>query len=258
MDSQRYYDEIVERSCRGNRVKAEERKAMVPRERLIKAQKRYRINLKKVLISGIIAGMVLSGGFALTVDKVAPAIHESYQVSQEIGDNYDGFREQYVSPNTFRTQDANHYLWYDYQEIAKGLSEYGDKDFDMNLFYLLEIMDSKNVDEVLNYAKKDGQDFKYSIIDVDGSTKSRNFRHYLAVNNYYDPNITVTDDVLLHDDKAYDKAIDNFKDTMRTRISIEQSVNETERNYNQKMEELNQMLADHNMDSSTVDKGIRR
>lgn len=256
MENQNYYSSLVDRSCNGSRVRNEPRKATVPRDRYIKAQKRYRINLKKALISGIIAGVVLTGSVGLTVDKVIPAAVDAYQVTQEIGDNYASFKEQYVSPNTHRTQDSNHYLWYDYGAIAEGLTEYGDGDFDMNLFYCLEVMDSKNVDTVLSAVTDEEHDYRYTITDVDGVDHSRNFRHYLAVNNYYDPDVVVTDEVLLHDKDAYEKAIENFKDTMRARISIEQSMSETEKNYNDQVDELNQMLEDHNME--TADKGIRR
>lgn len=257
MENQNYYENIMRRSCTGSRVNYEGRTETVPKEKYMSAKRRYRINLKKALISGIIAGAILTSGVGYTVEHAIPAIHDAYQVSQVVGDNYDGFREQYVTPNTYRTQDANHYLFYEYGPIAEGLVEYGDKDFDMNLFYCLEVMDSKNVDEVLAYAVDEEHDYRYKVADADGVEHSRNFRHYLAVNNYYDPDIKVTDEVLLNDDEAYEDAIKNFKKTMKTRIGIEQDFKDQEDLYNAKQAELDEMMADHNMDGPK-EKGVKK
>lgn len=255
---EKYYNDLVARSCRGNAVPIRDyREEKTARERVMERRRRSRINIKKALISGIIAGAILTSGIGVTVDKVIPAIGDQLQVTQEIGNESYGFEEEYVVPNAHRTQDANHYLWYDYQEIAKGLLEYGDKDFDKNLYYCLEVMDSKNVDAVLGLVEDKDHDYSYGVMDADGNYQSRNFRHYLAVNNYYDPDINVTDEVLLNDDEAYEDAIRNFKKTMKARIGIEQDFSEAEKNYNQKQAELEEMMEEHNMDGPQ-DKGIRR
>ncbi len=250
VDNQNTYDGLYIRSLPGKSDYKNVRTTTVSIDKYNELVRKTRIKLKRALIAGIVGGMVMTTAGALTIEKGIPAIKEALSVSYELGQDYGNFRDEYIVPNTHRTEDSNHYLFYDYKEIAKGLSEYGDKDFDKNLYYCLQDLDTKNVDEILDYVDK----YKYSVVDSDGVSQSRNFRHYLAVNNYYDPNIDVTDEVLLNDDKAYDKAVDNFRETIRARVTIEQSVDEVERNYNQKQAELEQMMEDHNMNGPQEDK----
>ncbi len=250
VDNQIKYDSLYIRSLPGKSDQVNVKNTTVPVDKYNELVRKTRIKLKRALITGIVGGMILTTAGAVTIEKGIPAIKEALSVSQELGSNYDSFDDEYIVPNTHRTEDGNHYLYYDTKEIAKGLSEYGDKDFDKNLYYCLQNLDSKNVDEILGHV----DEYKYSIVDAEGVSQSRNFRHYLAVNNYYDPNVNVDDDVLLYDDKAYDKAIDNFKETIKARVSIEQSIDEVERNYNEKQAELEKMMEDHNMDGPQEDK----
>lgn len=254
IDNQNAYDGLYIRSVPGKSVPKNVRTTTVSIDKYNELVRKSRIKIKRALIAGIIGGMVLSTAGAVTIEKGIPAIKEALSVSYELGHDYDGFRDEYIVPNTHRTEDSNHYLFYDYKLIAKGLSEYGDKDFDKNLYYCLQALDTKNVDEVLEYVDK----YRYSVVDSDGVRHSRNFRYYLAVHDCYDPDIDVTDEVLLNDDKAYDKAVDKFKKTIKKSIKasfeIEQSFDEVEDNYNQKQAELEQMMKDYNMDGPQEDK----
>ena len=247
MDNRDYYDQFRYKSLNGERTRYSDKVENVREDEVRRRKRKVRINVKKLLISCIIAGTILTGA-GYTVSEVVPHQVNKIQASQQIGEEQRDFSREIINPNTHRNSNDTSTFWYDYQGIADGLEEYDD--YDMGLYYCLNDLGPKNTDKVLSLI----DDKEYYIKDANGVNQSRALRHELAMKNYYDPDIEISDEVLLHDDEAYQDALDNFRDTMKARVQIEQSIKDTEKEYNKQQKELDMMMEEHDMDTSK-DKG---
>ena len=247
MDNRNYYDQIKRNSLNGERSRYSDRVEHFDDNEVRRRKKKIRINVKKLLISCIVAGTIITGS-GYVVSEVVPHEVNMIQANYQIAEEQRDFSKEVINPNTHRNTNDTSTFWYDYQGIADGLEEYDD--YDMGLYYCLNDLGPKHTDKVLSLI--DGKE--YYIKDANGANQSRALRHELAMKNYYDPNIEISDEVLLHDDDAYQDALDNFRDTMKARVQIEQSIKDTENEYTKQQKELEMMIEEHDMDTSK-DKG---
>ena len=238
-----YYDQFKSNSLNGERVRYSDRVEHVDEEEVHRRKRKVRINVKKLLISCIIAGTILTGA-GYGVSEVVPHEVNKIQANHQLAEEQRDFSREIINPNTHRNSNDTSTFWYDYQGIADGLEEYGD--YDMGLYYCLSDLGPKHTDKVLSLI--DGKE--YYIKDANGVNQSRALRHELAMKNYYDPEIEISDEVLLHDDEAYQDALDNFRDTMKARVQIEQSIKDTQDEYTKQQKELDMMMEEHSMDTS--------
>ncbi len=230
------YDEFVRRSTRGEVAKSAPKRRNVSRERYERLREEFNKKLKRCIIAGVVAGAILISGGGYVINDVIPNAVNNHQVSSEIGHNIGSFRDQYITPNTHRTDDYQHYF-YDYYNIYQGLSEYGDGDFDLNLFYCLEGLGSRYTSDVLDCSDK------YRLYVAVGTDEygddileTRSLRNYLYQNGFYEEG-----DQMLND-KAYEKALKNYENYMRDRLVILDRINDMSDENSKNMNELNDDL----------------
>ncbi len=230
------YDEFVRRSTRGQVSKTPPRQRSVSREKYERLREQYNKKLKKCLFAGALAGAILFSGIGWIATDAIPNLINTTQVNQEIYDDISGFRSEYISPNTHRTNDNQHYF-YDYYNIYEGLNEYGDGDFDLNLYYCLQSLDSKNTSEVLDCSDQ----YRYMVTvgtTPDGETikETRSLRNYLYLNGFYEEG----QDML--DDDAYEDALKNYRSYMKERMHILDKIDDTQSENVKKSNELTEDL----------------
>ena len=230
------YDEFVRRSTSGQVTMTSPRQRTVSREKYERLRERYNQKLKKCIIAGVLAGAMLVSGIGWVANDAIPNLVNTTQVNQEISDNIKGFRTDYINPNTHRTDDFQNYF-YDYYNIYQGLTEYGDGDFDLNLYYCLQSLDSKNTSEVLDCSDQ----YRYMInvgttADGEAIKETRSLRNYLYLNGFYEEG----QDML--DDDAYEDALKNFRSYMNERMHIMDKINDTKMENTKKSNELTEDL----------------
>ena len=89
------------------------------------------------------------------------------------------------------------------------------------------------------------EQYKFFVQDENGNMNSRSLRNYLYQHNMF------PEDTELTDDKAYEEALDNWKETWENRIIIQNSIDDVEQKLNADKNELNEMLETHNLDDSS-------
>ena len=247
--STRDYDDFIYKSTHGNREKKVQKSQFVPRERYNRLIKEANLRMKRWMIIALAVGVIgFGGGYAANnvIHDGIPDIVDSFHVSSEIGENARDFRSEYIRDNVNRTADFQNY-WYDYRNIYKGLNEFGDGDYDKNVYYAYLELGPAYTSALLDYSRNDpDHDYRYIIIDENGEPQTRSFRNYLYKNGYYEEGTDMLDD------KAYEDAIDNFDKTMKQRFEIEYAFDQREKEYNAEQDvrtsELNEMMSEHNMD----------
>lgn len=230
------YDDFVSRSTRGTVYRSSGKNRTVSRERYEKMRDQYNSKLKRCLIAGVLAGALAISGIGYVVTDAIPNMVNTASVSHEIRSNASDFQSQYINPNTHRTMDGRNY-YFDYYNIYQGLSEFGDGDFDLNLYYCLEALDSKQTSEVLDCSDQ----YRYHIIVGTNEygeevSETRSLRNYLYQNGFYE------DGEQMLDDKAYANALDNFRNYMKDRLVILDRINDMSSNNNDRLNDLNDEL----------------
>ena len=242
------YDELVRRSTRGTVSKSPARRSSVSRDRYERLKEQYNRKLKRSIITGVVLGAIAVSGLGYVTTEAIPNMVNNAGVSHEIRSNMLSFSDQYISPNVHRTNDGAHYF-YDYYDIYQGLSEYGDGDFDLNLYYCLEAMESKQTSEVLDCSDQ----YRYHVVvgtDENGDeiTETRSLRNYLYQNGFYEEG-----EAMLND-KAYEKALENFRSYMRDRLIILDRIDDVCDENSNRLTELNDDLfvldQEHNLYNS--------
>ena len=233
------YNRFVERSTTGSRSSS------TPAETITISKDKYKAifdKFNKKIERALVIGMVVGVAATSTVSIAAPAIsdkmHEREVVRVELSEPADEFKKEIVAPNTFRVNDNKDYA-YDYEKISDALYDFGDGDFDKNVYLCYEELGAEQTSYVLDEVEK----YKFSAKDENGISQSRSLRNYLYQNNFYPEGTELTDD------KAYDEALDNFKEVWENRVIIQNSIDEVENRLNNDKSELNQMLEEHNFDS---------
>ncbi len=250
------YDDFIYKSTHGSRTKREQKSQYVPRERYNSLIQEANLKIKRWMIIAIAVGAI---GFGLgygandAIEDGIPNLIDNYKVSSEITDQARNFRSEYIRNNVARTDDYQHY-WYNYPNIYQGLLEFGDGDFDKNVYYSYLEIGPAYTSELLDCSRNDpDHDCCLIIEDENGNSLTRSFRNYLYKGGYYDEGSD------MFDDKAYEKAIDNFCETMENRFQIEYAFEQNQEKYNteqdQKSAELDQMMDEHNMDGPTKSRG---
>ena len=246
--STRDYDDFIHKSTHGNRTRRETKSQFVPRERYNKLIQEANLRIKRWMIIALATGVIgFTGGYIANdaIQEGIPNVAASMHASSEITNEARTFRSEFIRDNVNRTEDNQGY-WYDYSRIYEGLSEFGDGDYDKNVFYAYCELGPKYTSELLDYSRNDpDHDYCLIIENEKGEPETRSFRNYLYKNGYYE------DGSNIFDDKAYEDAIDNFSDTMENRFKIEYAFEEKQREFNdeqnERLAELNQMMDEHNM-----------
>lgn len=251
--STRDYDDFIYNSTHGNRSRREQKSQFVSRERYDRLIQDTNLKIKRFMIIALATGVIgFAGGYAMNnvVHEGIPSAVEAHAVSSEIKEDSKDFRSEFIRDNVDRTEDKQNY-WYDYRKIYKGLTSFGDGDYDKNLYFAYLELGSKYTSELLDESRFDEDHDYYLVVkDENGKPQSRSFRNYLYKNGYYEEGYDI------YDDKAYEAAQDNFKSTMKLRFEIEHAFEEREKEYyneqNERTSELNQMMSEHNMDGPTT------
>lgn len=256
--STRDYDVFIRKSTHGSRSQRVQKSQYVPRERYNKLIQEANLKLKRWMIIALATGVIgFTGGYVANdvIHEGIPNAVENYQVSNEITQNAREFRNQYLINNVYRSEtEPGKYYWYDYGQIYKGLLNFGDGDFDKNVYYAYCEIGPAYTSELLDCSLTDpNHDYCLIIKDEDGNDQSRSFRNYLYKNGYYEEGSD------MFNDDDYKKAIDKFRETMENRFSIEHAFEKRSEEYNAEQSksksELDQMMSDHNMDGPTRSKG---
>ena len=138
MTEQEIYDSYKRRSTTGASAKRN------PNRKIRMTYKNYKNTLMAVSIATAITVSGLIAGGSHLVDKM--------QDSMTIGQLHTDFRMEYIVPETHRTQDNQHYF-YDYDDIARHLEEYGD--FDIGVYLLVTDIGEYQTDRVMHYTNYD-------------------------------------------------------------------------------------------------------
>lgn len=233
-EGRKAYENIMNRSIHGSRSSSKPVE-YVPRDKYNAVIEKAMLKIKRAFIVGLAVGVMSTATVGVVAPKISEELHEMKVVAQELGDEIGDFHKEVVNPNTFRVNNNKDYA-YDYDAIAEALNSYGKGDFDRNVYICYKSMGSEQTSYVLD--KIDG--YKLSI---DG--ESRSFRNYLNQHGMFPEGSDITDD------KAYEKAQDNFEELWENRVIIQDSIDEVEKKLNGEKSELNEMLETHNLDDSS-------
>ena len=234
--SRENYDRFVSRSTSGEVRKSTRRNRPVSRERYNQLKNDFRVRSRNIFLTGITIGAISMGIIIPTVTSVVPDVANTMTVNHQILESSRDFRNEYINPNTHRTLDGRNF-YYDHYNIYQGLSEYGDGDFDLNVYYCLEALDSRYTSEVLDC---DDRYELYAVIGYDESgneiTETRSLRNYLYQKGFYQEG----EDML--DDKAYERALESYRGYMRDRLIITDRIEDTLTDNNNRLNDLNDEL----------------
>ena len=230
------YDQFVSRSTRGEVRKSTPRNRPVSRERYEQLKTDFTKRARNLFLVGIVTGAISMGLVVPAVSNGISHVAENMSASHQILETSSEFRDEYIIPNTHRTNDGQHHF-YNYYGIYQGLSEFGDGDFDLNLYYCLESLGSLNTSKVLDCDER----YDYHVVvgtDDYGNevTETRSLRNYLYQKGFY------KEGEQMLNDEAYEEALERFENYMRDRLIIMDRVNDTLTESNRRLDDLNDEL----------------
>ena len=235
-ESRKAYENMMNRSIHGSRSSSKPNE-YVPREKYDALIQKAWTKIKRAAVIGLAVGVMSTATVGVAVPKIAEEIHEMKVVGQELGSEVRDFDREIISPNTYRVNNNKDYA-YRYDEIAKALESFGSKDFDKNVYICYEVMGAEQTSYVLDEVEQ----YKFFVQDEQGNFNSRSLRNYLYQHGMF------PEGTELADDKAYDEALDNWKEVWENRIIIQNSIDEVENKLNNDKTELDEMLVEHNLE----------
>ena len=234
--SRENYNQFVSRSTRGVVYKSGSRNRPVSRERYNNLKDAFHKRTRNMLLAGITVGALSVGLLGPAISNGISNVTHGLSVNHQILETSRDFRDTYIVPNTHRTLDGlNHY--YDYYGIYDGLNEFGDGDFDLNVYYCLEALESYNTSKVLDCDER----YAYHVVvgtDEYGNeiTETRSLRNYLYQKGFYQEGEQMLDD------KAYERALENYRTYMRDRLIVLDRINDTFTDNRGRLDDLNDDL----------------
>ncbi|MBQ6476854.1 MAG: hypothetical protein IJI43_00210 [Bacilli bacterium] len=234
------YKEFIRKSVSGPNISS------TPQEYVSKDKYDSVINKANKRIVALFVACCISVGVAVpsVIAASLPAIkdaHHKYQITDvQLDKDTQKFYEDVIYPSISREGNDQH-VEYDYNSIEEKLHTYGDGDYDKNIYLAFSEAEYQK-----KFPKFGVEPFDINLVLASNTDyRASGFKGYLKDKNFYE------DGADIDDDKAYKKAVDNYKDMWQARISIEDSIAIAEEKTNAKKDDLNEMFEEHNLSAES-------